>query len=125
MIKNIFTIVLLVFLGGTVHAQQDNLKAKVENAEKFSANKEKGQFDFTMPENATPLTVNQKAAYYPEYFTVVYDQKTRNAKITMLEDVARSRQVMMRFMLSNGVKEITMNGKDYILSEFWEQYVVK
>lgn len=125
MIKKIFTIVLLVFLGGTVHAQQNELKAKVENFEKFVANKEKGQFDFTMPENATALTVNKKAAYYPEYFTVVYDQNTRNAKITMLQEGAMARNIMMRFMLSNGVKEISMGGKDYVLSEFWQQYVIK
>ena len=121
--KKFLTIVLAVFLGGTAFAQEAPAKAKVESAEKFAADKRNGKFEFQLPETATAENVKKTAAYYTQYFTVNFDQKTKKAKLTMLQTDEKSKHVIVRFLVSNDVKEVTMDGKDYKTEEFFQQYI--
>ena len=135
--KKFLTILSVAFLSSATIAQvaekdlplqaaavpAQDAKAKVESAAKFSAEKAKGNFNFQLPATATTEAVNKAAGYYKQYFTVVYNDKTKNAKITMIENDSRGRHVIVRFLVSNGVREISMDGKDYSIDDFWSQHM--
>jgi hypothetical protein len=121
--KKILTLVLIAFLGGTVSAQDTPTKAKIENAEKFAAGKEKGNYVFQLPGSITAEQVTKAASYYTQYFTVNFDAKSNSAKITMLKNDDVSKHVIVRFLVSVGVKEISMTGKDYDVETFFQDYI--
>jgi hypothetical protein len=121
--KKILTLVLIAFLGGTVSAQDTPTKAKIENAEKFAAGKEKGNYVFQLPGSITAEQVTKAASYYTQYFTVNFDAKSNSAKITMLKNDDVSKHVIVRFLVSVGVKEISMSGKDYDVETFFQDYI--
>jgi hypothetical protein len=121
--KKILTLVLITFLGGTVSAQDTPTKAKIENAEKFAAGKEKGNYVFQLPGSITAEQVTKAASYYTQYFTVNFDAKSNSAKITMLKNDDVSKHVIVRFLVSVGVKEISMTGKDYDVETFFQDYI--
>ena len=121
--KKILTLVLIAFLGGTVSAQDTPTKAKIENAEKFAAGKEKGNYVFQLPGSITAEQVTKAASYYTQYFTVNFDAKSNSTKITMLKNDDVSKHVIVRFLVSVGVKEISMTGKDYDVETFFQDYI--
>lgn len=121
--KKILTLVLIAFLGGTVSAQDTPTKAKIENAEKFAAGKEKGNYVFQLPGSITAEQITKAASYYTQYFTVNFDAKSNSAKITMLKNDDVSKHVIVRFLVSIGVKEISMTGKDYDVETFFQDYI--
>jgi hypothetical protein len=121
--KKILTLVLIAFLGGTVSAQDTPTKAKIENAEKFAAGKEKGNYVFQLPGSITAEQITKAASYYTQYFTVNFDAKSNSAKITMLKNDDVSKHVIVRFLVSVGVKEISMTGKDYDVETFFQDYI--
>jgi hypothetical protein len=114
---------LITFLGGAVSAQDNPTKAKIENAEKFAAGKEKGNYVFQLPGSITAEQVTKAASYYTQYFTVNFDAKSNSAKITMLKNDDVSKHVIVRFLVSVGVKEISMTGKDYDVETFFQDYI--
>ena len=121
--KKILTLVLVAFIGGTAMAQDAPLKAKVESAEKFTATKDKGVFVFQMPSTVTAEQVKAAADYYTQYFTVNFDAKTKNAKITMVKNDEVSKHVIARFLITTGVKEITMSEKNYAIEAFYQEFI--
>jgi hypothetical protein len=121
--KKILTLVLIAFIGGTVVAQDAPTKAKIESAEKFTASKEKGIFVFQMPSSITAEQVKKAASYYTQYFTVNFDAKSHDAKITMLKNDDVSKHVIVRFLVTNGVKQITMSATDYDVETFFQNYI--
>lgn len=140
--KKFLTILSVALLSGTAVAQateknvqlqaaaapaapaQDS-KAKIENAEKFAANKAKGLYEFQLPAGTTAESVKKTSSYYTQYFTVNYDAKTRNAKLSLLQTDEKAKHVIVRFLVSNNVKEITMGGKDYTTEEFFKEHIAK
>lgn len=121
--KKFLIVALVAFLAGTVEAQEVQLKAKVENAAQFAAEKSKGNFEFQLPATATAEAVSEKASYYTQYFTVEFNEKTKKAKIKMVQDDSRSRRVIVRFLVSNEIRTVSMEGKDYLVDEFYKQYI--
>ncbi len=121
--KKILTLVLITFLGGTLSAQEAPSVAKIQNAEKFTASKDKGLYVFQMPSSVTADQVKKAASYYTQYFTVEFDAKAHDAKITMLKNDDVSKHVIVRFLVTNGIKEINMTGKNYDVETFFQDYI--
>jgi hypothetical protein len=122
--KKILTLVLIAFIGGTVVAQDAPSKAKIENAEKFTASKEKGIYVFQMPSSVTAEQIKKASSYYTQYFTVNFDAKSHDAKITMLKNDNVSKHVIIRFLVTTGVKYITMGGEDFDVETFFQKYII-
>ena len=121
--KKLLTILLVAFLGGSLNAQQAPQKAKVESAEKFAAGKKKGKFEFQLPATATKATVDQTASYYVKHFTVSFDESAKKAKVTMVQNDAESRLIILRFLVANDISHVTMDGKDYDVETFYADYI--
>lgn len=84
---------------------------------------EKGEFSIEMPESTNADEINKSAEYYVDYFTVNYDDKSKIAKISMVDNTPSSRRVINRLLLSNGVRTINFNGKEFSINEFYDTYL--
>ena len=121
--KKILTLVLIAFIGGSVIAQEAPSTAKIQSAEKFTASKVNGIYVFQMPGSVTAEQIKKSAGYYSQYFTVDFDAKSHDAKITMVKNDDLSKHVIIRFLVTNGIKEINMTGKNYDVESFFRDYI--
>ncbi len=122
--KKIFAIAL-VALSTSIGFAQDGgvLKANAGTLKSIEAAKTSGTFEFILPESITAEQVANAAKYYTQYFKVNFDAKSHKAKIVMEYNQPDSRFVIMRFLVSNNIKEIVMDGKTYNLEVFFTNYM--
>jgi hypothetical protein len=122
--KTLFYTFLMVFgLGSVSLAQDSNGIAVAPTKSEIAKGKESGSFKFVMPEGTTIEDVTQSAKYYTHYFTVDYDSATRSAKIKMVSNDEKSRSVIVRFLVSNNVQTVDVEGSMVSVYDFFEKYL--
>ncbi len=84
---------------------------------------EKGTFEIQMPNTTSNEDITKSAEYYVDYFTVEYNGETKVASIKMVDNTPSSRRVINRLLLSNGVRTIAFNGKEFSINEFYDKYL--
>ena len=67
--------------------------------------------------------INRTSQYYVDYFTVDYNESTKNAKISMIDNSPEGRRVVTRFLLSNKVSVIIFNENEYKITEFYDNFL--
>ncbi len=122
--KTLFYTLLMVFgLGSVSLAQDSNGIAVAPTKSEIAKGKESGSFKFVMPEGTTAEDVAQSAKYYTHYFTVDYDNASRSAKIKMVSNDEKSRSVIVRFLVSNNVQTVDVEGSMVSVYDFFEKYL--
>lgn len=122
--RKIVTILFAALLGSAVYAQDATNTATVKSATEFQAGKKTGTYTFELPATVTTETVKKSANYYTQYFTVDFNEKTRKAVIKMVQNDEQGRHVIVRFMISNGIDSISMDGKVYTVDDFWKKHIL-
>jgi len=121
--KKLLTMCLLILAGGMVNAQESKPVAKVESAQKLTEFRKAGKYEFELPATASAEEVKKTAAYYTQYFAVAFDDKTKKATLTLTANENINRQVMERFLISNQVREIQLDGETYKVQDFFNKFV--
>lgn len=122
--KTLFYSLLMIFsLGSVAVAQETNGVAIAPSKTEIAKGKENGNFKFFMPEGVSAEEVAQSAKYYTHYFTVDYDSNTRAAKISMVTNDEKSRSVIVRFLVSNNVQTVDVEGTMVSVYDFFEKYL--
>lgn len=122
--KKIGTILFAALLGSAVYGQDATNTANVKSATEFQAGKKSGTYAFELPATVTTETVKKSASYYTQFFTVDFNEKTRKAVITMIQNDEQAKHVIVRFMISNGINSISMNGTVYTVDDFWKKHIL-
>jgi hypothetical protein len=118
--KNILMLSMFVLTFGLTFAQT----ASVSGDEATIAQQvEEGTFEIEMPKTTSAEDINKSAEYYVDYFTVEYNDDTKVANITMVDNTPSSRRVINRLLLSNGVRTIAFNGEEFSINEFYDKYL--
>jgi Lhr-like helicase len=76
---------------------------------------------FNVKKDATEIRTN--ANYYVSYFSVNYEEKTGKATITFLDQSQMARKVVERFLISNQITEVVINGKPMPVQNFMDQFL--
>lgn len=97
--------------------------AVVRSASDLTAIKEKGKGSITLPAKLTKEEVQSKARYYTLYFTVDFDEKSKVATISMVENSERSRAIIVRFLAACEVQTIRVAGEDVNRDQVFEKYL--
>lgn len=106
----------------TVSIAQEGVAVSPSKTE-ITAGKTSGKFKFVLPEGTKAEDVAQNSKYYEYYFTVAYDEKTRVADITMVTNDEKARSVIMRFLVSNQVEKLNVDGTLVSVSDYFEKYL--
>jgi hypothetical protein len=97
--------------------------ATANSADKFVEANATGEYSFTLPDYITQKDVALSAEYYTVYFTVNFNEKNHvvTVKLTGLEE--KNRQVIQRFFISLGVRDIQYEGKIYPIQDFYTTFL--
>jgi hypothetical protein len=115
----IITLVALVFSAFSF-AQTVSYKGSGEDVKKGV---EKGEFVFVFDAGASAEEINKNANYYTDYFNVAFNDETKTAIITMVDNSEMGRRVITRFLLSNGIKSVALDGQEHTLNDFYDKYL--
>jgi hypothetical protein len=118
-----YTLILVFGLGSLTYAQENNGIAVGPTKSEFAKGKENGTFKFFLPEGVVKEDVVHSAKYYTHYFTVDYDASTRAAKINMVTNDEKSRNVIVRFLISNNVQFVNVEGTMVPTTDIFEKFL--
>ena len=113
-------LVLAVILSAFAASAQ---KIATVTNESLTRGKASGVYVFTLPADITAAQVKDSENYYTQYFKVNYDEGKHLATITMVQDDAKARHVIERFMVSLQIRTFKMGENDYTFKELYDQYL--
>ena len=98
--------------------------AKVEgDKDLLKSNLDKNKVIFVMPSDIVSENIDKSAQYYTDYFTVDFNNESKVTKILMVTENESDRRVIVRFLLSVGVRTIEFDGQDYTIMEFYSSFL--
>jgi len=97
--------------------------ARVSSAQELQGIKTTGKCVITLPVAFTKAEVADRSKYYTLYFTVDYNEQSREATITMVENSARSRQIIERFLIACDVESVLVGDEVVHHGELFEKYL--
>lgn len=97
--------------------------ASVKSASDVISIKEKGKGYITLPSKLTREEVMSKAKYYTLYFTVDFDDRSKLATISMVDNTERSRAIIIRFLAACEVQTINVAGEVMDRGQLFERYL--
>lgn len=97
--------------------------AMVKSAQDLTGVKQSGKAYITLPANLTKDQVADNAKYYTRYFSVDFNESSKLATITMVENDERSRQVIVRFLVACSIKTINVAGESVGRDDLYEKYL--
>ena len=118
---SLITFIILISFSMTF-SQTENITIAQSKIE-LEKSKQNGIYYFTIHAKASKEDVAKSAAYYPSYFSVDYDDASKIAKITMIENNEKTRLVLLRFLSSVRSQKIQVDGTSMLIHEFYDKYL--
>jgi len=103
--------------------QNPSNTAMTEGADALEKSKSTGTYVYTLPEGTTDAEVTKAASYYPDFFTVSFDESTLEATVEITGETKQSSQIMMRFLSGCGVSYVNVEGQEYQLHGFYQNHI--
>ena len=122
--KKIFLAFTLLLGFAVVGFAQDRAAiAKTEGKLELIKSKESGEYAFVLPSNVTEEAVEKNSKYYTEYFTVNFDDGSKEVEITMISEEDIATKVIGRFLISCGVQEVEIDGASLPVTDFIDKHL--
>ena len=110
----------MLFIAITSSAQK---MATVESDKVVKEGVTKGLLSFTFPAEMTKDEVTKIASYYVQYFSVDFDEKKHSARVQLVENDARNRMIIMRFLTASGIDKVQVGNVIMTTTEFNTTYL--
>jgi len=98
-------------------------EALVPSSETFKKSVTSGAISMVLPDNVTAEGVQKYSKYYTSYFTTSFDQGTHKVTFNMVQNDAKSRRVIIRFLSASGVQFVKIGEASLPLSNFYDAYL--
>jgi type II secretory pathway component PulK len=121
--KTLFLTLVAAIFSTTLSFAQENSTASAQTKTELAASKESGKYLLVLPAGISAEQVNKSSKYYTHYFTVEFNESSREAKITMVSNDEMGRHVIVRFLASCGVQNVIVEGKTYLNEDFFLNYL--
>lgn len=122
--KLFFTLIVLCSFSLSAFSQTEAATiAKTKGQTALEKSKSDGIYEFTMPSQLKAEDVAQSAKYYVHYFSVNFDEASHKAVITMIENEAKNRIIIMRFLVASGVNAVLIDGTEVSVHDFKSKYL--
>jgi hypothetical protein len=118
----LFLIILTCSLSSYLAQENEDVAMVLSKKELISA-KETGGYTIKLPSQLTKEEVDKCAGFYVHNFTVNFDEETKEAKISMVTNDARNRQIIIRFVTACGVRHMNIEGSIMEMQDFFETYL--
>ena len=67
--------------------------------------------------------ISKVGSYYQQYFSVNVSEGANKVSLKLIQNDARSRLVVMRFLTANGIERVVVGSKDLSIEEFNTLYL--
>lgn len=122
--KKLFYILILFVSFSSVSLAQDKAIATTKGKTELVKSKQEGVFEIKFPDNITKEDVDKNTKYYVYYFKVDFDESSKNAVITMVENDSRNRSIIMRFLSALKIDGVMVDGQELTLEEFKNDFLL-
>jgi hypothetical protein len=121
--KNLIVITLMIFgIGLFSFAQEINQVRFDASSADVKKSLEAGTATFFFNKNVDGDAIKTNAGYYTRFFATTYDKASGKCQLK-LTDEEMARMVISRFLMSNGITEVLIEGKVISVQDFIAEYL--
>jgi hypothetical protein len=84
-----------------------------------------GRIEVVLPNQLSSEDVASYAKYYEPFFNVDFNATNHKATFLMVSNTADSRRVILRFLSANQIQTVVVDGKSYLLQDFYQNFLEK
>ena len=121
--KSILFSVLFLVITSTCFSQGISIVGKAQTVTELVQSKNNGIYTFYFPETITKDKIETAANYYPTYFSYSINEEENSIKITLLENSANNRRIIMRFLMSARLQKIKVGDSELLIQEFYDNHL--
>jgi hypothetical protein len=121
--KSFLFSVLFLVITSTYFSQGISIVGKAQTVTELVQSKNNGIYTFYFPETITKDKIETAANYYPTYFSYSINEEENSIKITLLENSANNRRIIMRFLMSARLQKIKVGDSELLIQEFYDNHL--
>jgi hypothetical protein len=121
--KSFLLSVLFLVITSTYFSQGISIVGKAQTVTELVQSKNNGIYTFYFPETITKDKIDTAANYYPTYFSYSIYEEENSIKITLLENSANNRRIIMRFLMSARLQKIKVGDSELLIQEFYDNHL--
>jgi hypothetical protein len=121
--KSFLFSVLFLVITSTYFSQGISIVGKAQTVTELVQSKNNGIYTFYFPETITKDKIETTANYYPTYFSYSINEEENSIKITLLENSANNRRIIMRFLMSARLQKIKVGDSELLIQEFYDNHL--
>ena len=121
--KSFLFSVLFLVITSTYFSQGISIVGKAQTVTELVQSKNSGIYTFYFPEIITKDKIETAANYYPTYFSYSINEEENSIKITLLENSANNRRIIMRFLMSARLQKIKVGDSELLIQEFYDNHL--
>lgn len=121
--KSFLFSVLFLVITSTCFSQGISIVGKAQTVTELVQSKNNGIYTFYFPETITKDKIETAANYYPTYFSYSINEEENSIKITLLENSANNRRIIMRFLMSARLQKIKVGDSELLIQEFYDNHL--
>jgi hypothetical protein len=121
--KSFLFSVLFLVITSTYFSQGISIVGKAQTVTELVQSKNNGIYTFYFPETITKDKIETAANYYPTYFSYSINEEENSIKITLLENSANNRRIIMRFLMSARLQKIKVGDTELLIQEFYDNHL--
>lgn len=122
--KQVLFGILFLLIGSFSFAQTANT-ASCTSAAKLKEGVSTGKIEVILPSQLSPEDVASYSKYYEPFFFVDFNSKSHTATFQMVSNTSESRRVILRFLSANQIQTVVVDGKSYLLQDFYQNFLEK
>jgi hypothetical protein len=115
---------LLSFSASLSFAQTTN-SASCSSSKHLKEGISSGKIEIVLPSQLTAEEVASFGKYYEPYFFVDFNANNHVATFQMVSNTSESRLVILRFLSANQIQNVIVDGKSYLLQDFYQNFLEK
>ncbi|MDA9987281.1 hypothetical protein N9E11_04570 [Crocinitomicaceae bacterium] len=98
-------------------------EASVDSKTLFEQSITDGAINMTLPSSVTVGDVEIYSKYYTTYFATNFDASSHKVTFTMVNNDAKSRRVIMRFLGANKIQTVLVEGQVFLMTDFYNAFL--
>lgn len=97
-------------------------EATVDSKALFEQSISDGAINMTLPSSVTGEDVETYSKYYTPYFVTNFDVASHKVTFTMVNNDAKSRRVIMRFLGANKIQTVLVEDQVFLMTDFYNAF---